>query len=75
MKQGFFVGLTIVALPLLMAIYFADRFVSILLPLADVSPLHKWMFDAQAMTKSIIRVCTAGIVYCFYLLIRYVILV
>jgi len=74
MKEKLMIAITIVAVPPILVIYFADRFVSILLPLADVSPLHKWMFDAQAMGKSIIRVSTAGIVYCFYLLFRYVIL-
>lgn len=68
MKKKLFIVLTIVVIPFLLALYFIDRAVTIILPWMDVKPIQKWMLDAASMTKSIIRVATFTLIYCVYLL-------
>ena len=69
MNQRLKNGLTIIAIPLILVIYFIDRVITIAFPLADVHPIQKWIFDTKAMTNSLIRFVVVGVCVGLYLII------
>ncbi len=62
------IALTILALPLIFCVYFLDRVITILFPLAEVHPIQSWLFNAKAMQYSLIRVAVIGLIYGLYLI-------
>lgn len=68
MNKKLQIALTILALPLIFCVYFLDRVITILFPLAEVHPIQSWLFNANAMKYSLIRVAVIGLIYGFYLI-------
>lgn len=73
MNKKLRIALTILALPFIFCMYFLDRVITLLFPLADVHPIQKWLFDSKAMTNSLIRVVVIGVSVGLYFIISSII--
>jgi hypothetical protein len=60
--------LTILALPLILAIYMVDRLITLFLPWMELHPVQNWVFNASAMQQSVIRVIVCTLIYGLYLI-------
>lgn len=73
MNKKLRIALTILALPIIFSVYFLDRVITLLFPLAEIHPIQKWLFDSKAMTNSLIRVVVIGISVGIYFIITSII--
>lgn len=68
MKNNLMKWLTILALPLIFAVYMIDRVITILFPLVEIHPVQNWIFNSNAMQQSVIRVVVCAFIYGLYLI-------
>lgn len=69
MKNNIIKILTIIAVPLIFAIYLLDRIITIPFILVEVYPIQNWLFNTNAMQQSLIRVVVCTLLYSIYFII------